>query len=78
MMVHANMNEYGYYDSFDLVLNPVDNDGPPPQSYEGSASNTACVTSLIAGLSVQPRVFSLNVNVPIFQGWSVAQDLGRS
>lgn len=39
----------GYY-SFDLILNPAD--GPPPNDYESSASNPACVTSLIAGLSL--------------------------
>jgi hypothetical protein len=38
----------GYY-AFDLILNPAD--GPPPSAYESSASNPACVTSLIAGLS---------------------------
>jgi hypothetical protein len=42
----------GYY-SFDLILNPAD--GPPPSDYESSASNPACVSSLIAGLSVHRK-----------------------
>jgi hypothetical protein len=39
----------GYY-SFDMILNPVD--GPPPSDYYSSASNPACVASLIAGMSI--------------------------
>lgn len=38
----------GYY-SFDIILNPAD--GPPPSDYNSSASNPACVTSFVAGLS---------------------------
>lgn len=62
----------GYY-GYDLVLNP--SDGPPPQEYDSSASNSACVVSLIAGLSVHPYVQSVKANFPIYHGWHVAQEL---
>lgn len=38
------------YHNFDLILNPAD--GPPPSDYDSSASNPACVASLVAGLSI--------------------------
>lgn len=62
----------GYY-GYDLVLNP--GDGPPPQDYESSASNPACVVSLIAGLSAHPYVLSVRANFPIYHGWHIAQKL---
>jgi len=62
----------GYY-GYDLVLNP--SDGPPPQEYESSAANPACVTSLIAALSTHPYVLSVKANFPIYHGWHVAQKL---
>jgi len=62
----------GYY-GYDLVLNP--SDGPPPQEYESSASNPACVTSLIAALSAHPYVLSVKANFPVYHGWDVAQKL---
>ncbi|KAL9181516.1 hypothetical protein ACHAXT_010321 [Thalassiosira profunda] len=62
----------GYY-GYDLVLNPAD--GPPPQEYESSAANPACVTSLIAALSTHPYVLSVKANFPIYHGWNVAQKL---
>eukprot|EP00579_Thalassiosira_antarctica_P011312 CAMPEP_0201914152 /NCGR_PEP_ID=MMETSP0903-20130614/4404_1 /ASSEMBLY_ACC=CAM_ASM_000552 /TAXON_ID=420261 /ORGANISM="Thalassiosira antarctica, Strain CCMP982" /LENGTH=444 /DNA_ID=CAMNT_0048449479 /DNA_START=56 /DNA_END=1393 /DNA_ORIENTATION=- len=62
----------GYY-SYDLVMNP--SDGPPPQDYESSASNPACVTSLIAAISTHPYVLSVKANFPIYHGWHVAQKL---
>lgn len=62
----------GYY-GYDVVLNP--NDGPPPQEYQSSASNPACVMSLIAGLSVHPYVLSVKANFPIYHGCHVAQKL---
>lgn len=62
----------GYY-GYDLVLNP--SDGPPPQEYESSASNPACVTSLVAALSTHPYVLSVKANFPIYHGWHVAQKL---
>jgi len=62
----------GYY-SYDLVLNP--GDGPPPQEYDSSASNPACVTSLIAALSTHPYVLSVKANFPIYHGWHIAQKL---
>lgn len=62
----------GYY-SFDLVLNPID--GPPPKDFESSASNTNCVTSLLAALSVHPHVLSVKANFPIYHGWNIAQKL---
>lgn len=62
----------GYY-AYDLVLNP--RDGPPPQEYESSAANPACVTSLIAALSAHPYVLSVKANFPIYHGWHVAQKL---
>eukprot|EP00581_Thalassiosira_minuscula_P009127 CAMPEP_0183707726 /NCGR_PEP_ID=MMETSP0737-20130205/4220_1 /TAXON_ID=385413 /ORGANISM="Thalassiosira miniscula, Strain CCMP1093" /LENGTH=420 /DNA_ID=CAMNT_0025935455 /DNA_START=228 /DNA_END=1490 /DNA_ORIENTATION=+ len=62
----------GYY-SYDLVMNP--SDGPPPRDYESSASNPACVTSLIAAISTHPYVLSVKANFPIYHGWHVAQKL---
>eukprot|EP01082_Thalassiosira_pseudonana_P001672 g1398.t1 g1398 contig10:2010238-2011587(+) len=62
----------GYY-SFDLILNP--NDGPPPRDYESSASNPACVISLIAALSIHPDVLSVKANFPISHGWNVARKI---
>lgn len=62
----------GYY-GYDLVLNP--SDGPPPNEYESSASNPACVTSLLAALSTHPYVLSVKANFPIYHGWHVAQKL---
>ena len=63
----------GYY-SYDLVLNPQD--GPPPKEYESSASNSACVVSLIAALSTHPYVLSVKAgNVPIYQGWNIISKL---
>jgi hypothetical protein len=50
----------GYY-SYDLILNPID--GPPPNDYDSSASNPACVASLIAGLSIHREFFFL-VKIP--------------
>lgn len=62
----------GYY-GYDLVLNP--SDGPPPQEYDSSSSNPACVISLIAGLSIHPYVQSVKANFPIYHGWHVAREL---
>ncbi|KAL7529701.1 hypothetical protein ACHAXR_003105 [Thalassiosira sp. AJA248-18] len=62
----------GYY-GYDLVLNP--SDGPPPEEYESSASNPACVTSLLAALSTHPYVLSVKANFPIYHGWSVAKKI---
>ena len=63
----------GYY-SYDLVLNPLD--GPPPKEYESSASNSACVISLVAALSTHPYVLSVKAgNVPIYQGWNIISKL---
>mmetsp|Transcript_17804 Transcript_17804/g.32160 ORF Transcript_17804/g.32160 Transcript_17804/m.32160 type:complete len:153 (+) Transcript_17804:1-459(+) len=62
----------GYY-SYDLVMNP--SDGPPPQDYESSASNPACVMSLIAAISTHPYALSVKANFPIYHGWHVAQKL---
>jgi len=63
----------GYY-SYDLVLNPLD--GPPPKEYESSASNSACVISLVAALSMHPYVLSVKAgNVPIYQGWNIISKL---
>lgn len=62
----------GYY-SYDLVLNP--SDGPPPQDYESSASNPACVISLIAAISTHPYVLSVEANFPMYHGWHVAQKI---
>eukprot|EP00584_Thalassiosira_punctigera_P007232 CAMPEP_0172535384 /NCGR_PEP_ID=MMETSP1067-20121228/7420_1 /TAXON_ID=265564 ORGANISM="Thalassiosira punctigera, Strain Tpunct2005C2" /NCGR_SAMPLE_ID=MMETSP1067 /ASSEMBLY_ACC=CAM_ASM_000444 /LENGTH=441 /DNA_ID=CAMNT_0013320317 /DNA_START=150 /DNA_END=1475 /DNA_ORIENTATION=+ len=62
----------GYF-SYDLVMNP--SDGPPPQDYESSASNPACVTSLIAAISTHPYVLSVKANFPIYHGWHVAHKL---
>eukprot|EP00804_Cyclotella_cryptica_P018748 CCRYP_007229-RA/>CCRYP_007229-RA protein AED:0.39 eAED:0.39 QI:430/1/1/1/1/1/2/42/458 len=62
----------GYY-SFDVILNPAD--GPPPNDYESSASNPACVTSLIAGLSLHPYVLSVKSNFPIYHGYYIAQKI---
>ena len=45
----------GYY-NFDLILNPAD--GPPPSDYDSSASNPACVASLVAGLSIHRESYS--------------------
>ncbi|KAL7495009.1 hypothetical protein ACHAWT_003603 [Skeletonema menzelii] len=57
--------------SFELVLNPMD--GPSSQEYESSASNSNCVASLIAALSVHPYVLSVKANFPTYHGWNVAQ-----
>jgi len=62
----------GYY-SYDLVMNPID--GPPPQDYESSASNPACITSLIAALSTHPHVLSVEANFPTYHGWHIAHKL---
>lgn len=62
----------GYY-GYDLVLNP--SDGPPPRDRESSASNPACVTSLLAALATHPHVLSVKANFPIYHGWNVAQKL---
>ena len=62
----------GYY-GYDIVLNP--RDGPPSAEYESSASNPACVISLIAALSTHPHVLSVKANFPIYHGWTVAQKL---
>lgn len=61
------------YESFDLVLNP--NDGPPPSEYKSSASNPACLTSLVAALSTNPHVLSVKADFPAFIGWNLAQHL---
>lgn len=61
------------YLGFDLVLNPVD--GPPPTDEESSASNPACIASLIAGLSTYPYVLSVEARYPSYQGWRIAQQL---
>jgi len=65
----------GYY-SYDLVMNP--NDGPPPHDYESSASNPACITSLIAALSTHPYVLSIKAKFPTYHGWHVAHKLDSS
>lgn len=62
----------GYF-SYDLVMNPID--GPPPRDYESSASNPACITSLIAALSTHPYVLSVEANFPTYHGWHVAHKL---
>lgn len=62
----------GYF-SYDVIMNP--SDGPPPQDYESSASNPACVTSLIAAISTHPYVLSVKANFPIYHGWHVAQKI---
>ncbi|KAL7513010.1 hypothetical protein ACHAXN_010434 [Cyclotella atomus] len=46
----------GYF-GFDMILNPTD--GPPPSDYYSSASNPACVASLIAGLSIHQQVSAI-------------------
>lgn len=80
-MAETNGNaDYSYGDEeefigFNLVLNP--NDGPPPQEYSSSASNTFCVTSLLAGLSVHPHVYRLGAKFPIEQGWRVAYEIDK-
>jgi hypothetical protein len=61
------------YFGFDIVLNPQD--GPPATHYESSASNPACLVSLIAALSVHPYVLSVEANFPIYHGWNIAQKL---
>jgi hypothetical protein len=61
------------YSGYDLVLNPTD--GPPAKHYEGSSSNPACVTSLIAALSAHPYVLTVKAIFPIYHGWNVAKKL---
>ena len=61
------------YFGFDIVFNPQD--GPPATHYESSASNPACLVSLIAALSVHPYVLSVEANFPIYRGWNIAQKL---
>jgi len=56
-----------YGGGVDLILNPLG--GPDSRDHESSSSNGACVVSLIAGLSVHPRVFSIGANVPFYEGW---------
>lgn len=52
----------GRYEGFELILKP--RDGPwHPGEYDSSASNPACMVSLIASLSVHPRVLSIDVGV---------------
>lgn len=63
----------GYF-GFDLVLNPQD--GPPPVDFDSSASNPACVTSLVAALSTHPHVLSVKANFPMYYGWHVAHKIG--
>ncbi len=66
----------GYF-GYDVALNP--SDGSPADEYNSSASNKACVISLIAGLSVHLYVLSVKSNFPIYYQWHVAQmiDLGK-
>ena len=61
------------YHGFDLVMNPLD--GPPPGDLESSASNPACVTSLIAALATHPSVLAVEAHYPSELGWRVAQRL---
>lgn len=61
------------YFGFDIVFNPQD--GHPATHYESSASNPACLVSLIAALSVHPYVLSVEANFPIYHGWNMAQKL---
>ena len=62
-----------WYDSFDLILNPI-------QSYNYPASNVACVVSF-AGLLVHPRVISVDVSMmsrPLMDGvWLLRGDRAR-
>ena len=60
----------GYF-GYDVVLNP--SDGPPADDYNSSASNNACVISLIAGLSVHLYVLSVKSNFLIYYQWHVTQ-----
>lgn len=74
LLISPNYDHHsGTYTSFDIVLNP--NDAPPPQEYISSSSNVHCVTSLVAGLSVHPRVMSVEGNnglLMMSESWSLA------
>jgi hypothetical protein len=47
-----------------MILNPVD--GPPPSDYYSSASNPACVASLIAGMSIHREYLTFCLHDVLF------------